>query len=198
MRLFLFVLTVSIVTACSGKTDDVFPCIEDYCLTGSILEFTQSMTLKNSDFETDEFPSGDKIRLMESVAINGAEFDLEFSETRIPQQEISTSMVLSRKMKSVSEQMCEAAYISTLDYISLKLGPFHAINNSTPNDYVVQQKRTKAAQHYRRIESPRGQITFQAELADSSASFELKILGPVFTAHRGAPDCNIVIWFQSN
>lgn len=198
MRLILFVLIVFLTTACSGFAKDVAPCIEDYCLVDTLVEFKETATRMKLEIKTEESLLGATMRLKEPLEINGMKFDLEFSETRISQEIIATSMTLVKKMKTETEQNCEAYYTSTLDYMSLQFGPFHPMESFVPDDYEVQQKRTEARQQYRRIQSPRGQITFQSKIADPSVTFDLKVLGPVFTAYRRVPDCNILIWFQSN
>jgi len=194
----LFFLWAFIATGCNFASQPITPCIEEYCLPATLDDFIQSISKSDNTFKIENRTFHTKIKLEKTVQVNGNSFMLEFSEANRKDISVSTSMTLVRKSKGRSENQCETDHKTMLDYLSKKFGRFKFMESTVPSDYMVVEKATSGDQSYRRIQSPRGQITFQSKLVESAAAFQLKILTSVFTSHRDTPDCNLLIWFQSD
>ena len=197
MRNVLILLGVCSLGSCNGSTVNISPCIEDFCLAESMSEFTNSIPSTHSDFETKTTALYTEVKFKKPIEINGAEFELSFSEIDGSEQTDSTSMLFVKEMKSKTEEQCETEFVDTVNYMALKFGPLKPLKGLVPQDYKVDKKRTSKQQGYRRIESPRGQITFQASADDEALPFGLTVLGPVFTRHRDILDCKLLVMFQS-
>ena len=94
---------------------------------------------------------------------------------------------------NTTEEKCEKNFAVVLDDLSQTFGEFEALTASLPSDYDMQKKKTHLKNGYRRIESPRGTITFQSQLAEASLDYELIVLIPVFVKHRVVPACNLIV-----
>ena len=197
MRNVLILLGVCSLGSCNGSTVNISPCIEDFCLAESMSEFMNSIPSTHSDFETKTTELYTQVKFKKPIEINGAEFKLSFSEIDGSEQIDRTSMLFVKEMTSKTEEQCETEFVDTVNYMALKFGPLKPLKVPVPQDFKVDKKRTSKQQGYRRIESPRGQITFQASADNEALSFGLKVLGPVFTRHRDIPDCKLLIMFES-
>ena len=197
MRNALILLGVCLLGSCNGSTANISPCIEDICLAESVSEFINSIPATHSVFETKSTSLFTEVKFKKPIKINGAEFELSFSELNAPEHVDSTLMQFTKEMTSRTEQQCEADFVDTINYMALKFGPLKPLKVPVPHDFKVDKKRSRNQQGYRRIQSPRGQITFQASADKEALSFGLKVLGPVFTANRDIPDCKLLIMFES-
>ncbi len=197
MRHVLLCFLSPILLNCTNSIQEIKPCISNICLTQSIDGFASAMNANKLDYNAETSPLFNKLKLTEPVSINEKEYSVEFLEPNSKTAVQKTQLLMTRKLKDVSTAQCEADFNEILEYLSLRFGSFVPFETTLPDDYTSKITNSSVGAKYRRIQSSRGQLTFQAKLKDTNLSYELELISPIFTSNGDVTDCNILFLFQT-